>query len=148
MNSVLYDRASHQKLINNSGQEPVNNGCKWIEYDHLHRNKIKCKKREKICRGLCAAQHYLDIDAVRDLYPHKLAESTFVRIEIDEALVNTHFPAVPGLTSLPIGAFPARNLQLLRRKGYRSAYVYAGPLGYPSDLAAHAVYFLRVCSAK
>ena len=95
-----------------------------------------------------AAEHNLNVDSIRNLDPHELPKGTLIGIQIDESLVNAHFPAIPGLASLSIGRFPAGDLQLLCRKGNRSADVNAGSLGDSLDLGANTVDLCRVSSAE
>ena len=97
---------------------------------------------------LCAAKNDLNVDAIGYLDPHELPKGALISIQIDESLVDTHLPAVPGLAPLSVRTLPAGDPELLRRKRYRAADVYASSLGYPFDLCADTVDLCRVCSAE
>src|SRR3972149_12050288 len=91
-----------------------------------------------------AAQDDLDVDAVRPLEAHQLAEGTLVRVEVDEPLVDAHLPAVVGLRALSVRALPHGDLEALRRKGDGPAHRHAGALADLLDLVADAVDLFRV----
>ena len=114
----------------------------------------KCQKKDEgdvplvNVFGSSAAKHNLNVDSIGNLDPHELPEGTLVGVQIDEPLVDAHFPAIPCLASLSVGALPARNLQLLCGKRYGSTDVDAGPLGDSLDLGADTVDLCGVGSAE
>src|SRR3989339_1153473 len=93
-------------------------------------------------------QDDLDVDAVRDLYPHQLSQGALVRVEVYEPLVDAHLPSVPGLGALAVRALAHRHLEPLGREWYRAGHVHACLLADGLDLVADAVYLLRVRSAQ
>ena len=116
-------------------------------------NMERCRKCNEGANPLVkvyssAAKHNLNVDSIGNLDPHELPEGTLVGIQIDESLVNAHFPAIPSLASLSVGALPARNLKLLGRKWDGSADVNASSLGDSLDLGADTIDLCRVGSAE
>ena len=99
-------------------------------------------------KGLCAAEHDLDVHAIGDLDPHQLPEGALIGVEVDEPLVDPHLPVVDGLASLSVRALPAGYLQLLGRQGDGPADVHSGPLGDPLDLGADTVDLCGVGAAE
>src|SRR5213080_279560 len=98
--------------------------------------------------GRSASQHDLDVDAVRHLDPHELPQGAFVRVEVDEPLVDPHLPAVPRLTPFAVRRFAHRHDEPFRREGDRARHRDTGPLADQLDLLAHVVDLLRVRAAQ
>src|SRR5213080_63942 len=98
--------------------------------------------------GRSASQHDLDVDAVRHLDPHELPQGAFVRVEVDEPLMDPHLPAVPRLAPFAVRGFAHRHDEPFRRQRDRTRHRDAGPLADQLDLLAHVVDLLRVRAAQ
>ena len=86
----------------------------------------------------------LDEDFFRGLNTHQALKEAFVRIHIDQAFMDPHFPTIPC-----VGAFAARTLsgwnpKPLRRQWNWSAKLHTCPVGDLHDLAADAVQALWI----
>src|SRR5438874_10787671 len=90
------------------------------------------------------SQDDLDVDSVRHLDAHELAQGPFVRIEVDEPLVDPHLPPVPGLAPFAVGGLADGHDETLRRERDRPRHRDAGALADQLDLFAHVVDLLRV----
>src|SRR5207302_1901006 len=94
------------------------------------------------------SQDDLDVDSVRHLDAHELAQGPLVRIEVDEPLVDPHLPAVPGLAPFAVGGLADGHDETLRRERDRTRHRDAGALAVKLDLLAHVVDLLRVRAAE
>src|SRR5438309_9244804 len=101
------------------------------------------------CRGTDSrSQHDLDVDAVGNLDPHQLPQRAFVRIEVDEPLVDPHLPAVPCLAPFAVGRLAHRHHEPFRRERDRPGHRDPGAFADQLDLLANIVDLLRVRAAE
>src|SRR5580658_9857425 len=82
-------------------------------------------------------QDDLDVDAVGDLDPHHLTQRALVGREVDETLVDPHFPVVDRAGSAAVRSLPDRHLQALGRERDRAGDLDAGLGGDLADLFAN-----------
>ncbi len=97
-----------------------------------------------MCVCQCLKEFYLDENLLRRLNAHEAFEKTFVRINIDQPLVNPHLPTIPSVRSFATRALPRRNPQALGWERNWSAKFHTGSVGDLHDLAAYAVQALGV----
>ena len=64
---------------------------------------------------------YFYEDLFRGLNAHKAFEETFVRVDVDESLVDAHLPAIPGVCAFAAGALSGWNPEPLGGEGDGSA---------------------------
>src|SRR5213594_2618120 len=78
--------------------------------------------------GRSASQHDFDVHAVRHLDAHELPQRAFVRVEVDEPLVDSHLPSIPRLAALAVRGLPHRHDEPLRRQRDWACHRDAGAL--------------------
>src|SRR5580658_9384522 len=89
-------------------------------------------------------QDDLDVDAVRDLDPHHLAQGALVGREVDEALVDAHLPVVDRARAAAVGSLAYRYFEALGREGDGPGDLDPGLGGDLPDLFADRVDLPRV----
>ena len=92
----------------------------------------------------------LDLDKhfFRRLNPHQPFQKTFVRVHIDQPLVNPHLPAIPSVRALATRALASWDPQSLGWERNRAAKFHTRAFGDLHNLAAYAVQALRVSARQ
>ena len=86
----------------------------------------------------------LDKDLFRSLNAHQAFEKTLVRINIDQPLVDSHFPTIPSVSALATRALSGRDPEAFCRERDWPTQFHTSAFGDLHDLAAYAVQALGV----
>lgn len=84
----------------------------------------------------------------RNPYSHNAPHDALFRIDVYQALVNPHLPAIPSSGSFSAGRFQHWNLQPFRWEWDRSVHFDAGFLGDDFQLVAHFLELSIVCARQ
>lgn len=87
---------------------------------------------------------YFYVNFLGGLNSHQTFEKTFIRVHIDESLVNPHLPPVPGMGSFTAWTLSGWDPQSFRWEGDWSSEFHTCAVGDLHDLAANAVQALGV----